>query len=204
MCGTICRAYYSAKELPNLDFLTSAMKREKGRKHSLSELSCQMCQSAGREQKHQQCVQLTILIFLFNEIRGGVWLVWHRNCQALTLQRFRSEHRSCCLPGGTQEPVQVFEIQGLSIIKKKVTHVAGKHCSPHWSDFGETLRKSLILVPFCKNNGGILKSLHWYGMLFSAVRLYCLQQSEIGLRRWSQDSAFFLLFYFVIICCILT
>lgn len=132
---SIGRDYYSAKELPNLDFFTNAIKREKGRKHSLNELPCQMCQSAGREQKRQQCVQLTILIFVFNEIRGGVWLVWHRNCQALTLQRLRSEHSSCCLPGGTQELVQVFEIQGLSIIKKKVTLVAGKHCSRHWSDF---------------------------------------------------------------------
>lgn len=57
--------------------------------------------------------------FLLNEIRGEVWLVWHRNCQALTLQRFRSEYSSCCLPQGTQELVQVFEIQGLSIIKKE-------------------------------------------------------------------------------------
>lgn len=30
---------------------------------SYSELSCQMCQSAGREQKQQHHVQLTILIF---------------------------------------------------------------------------------------------------------------------------------------------
>lgn len=30
---------------------------------SLSELSCQMCQNADREQKHQQWVQVTILIF---------------------------------------------------------------------------------------------------------------------------------------------
>lgn len=30
---------------------------------SLSELSCQMCQNADREQKHQQWVQVTIFIF---------------------------------------------------------------------------------------------------------------------------------------------
>lgn len=190
MCGTIYRVIIKQRNWQSWIFQAMPWKDRKVENTSLRELSCQMCQSAGREQKHQQRVQITIFIFLLNEIRGGVWLVWHRNCQPLTLQGVRSEHSSCCLPRGIQELVQVSEIWGWSIIKNKVT---GKHWSPHWTDFSETLRKPLILVISCKNRRWILKSLHWWGMLFSAVRLHCLQQSEMGLRRWCQASAFSLL-----------
>lgn len=194
MCGTICRAYYTAQELTNLDFSSNAMKRQKGRKHLTEWTFLPDVSKCWQGTETPAVCTAHHFHFLLNEMRCEVWLLWHRNCQPLTQQRVRSEHSPCCLPQGTQELVWVFEIWGLAIIKKQVTHIAGKLWSPHWADFSETLRKSLILVLSCKNRREILESLHWWGrVLFSAVRLHCLQQSEMGLRRWCQASAFFLL-----------
>lgn len=123
--------------------------------------------------------------FLLGEIRDGVWLVWHRNCQDLTLQSNRSENHSCCLPWGTQELVPIFEIQGLSINKKESYSRCWKTLESSLDRFQCNTKKFTDFGPFfCKNHGGILQSLHWFGILFYAVRLHCLQQSEIGLRRW--------------------
>lgn len=144
--------------------------------------------------------------FLANDVRCGVWLVWHRNCRSLALQRVRSKHNCWCLPWWTctLELRQVFDMCSLCLIKKRNAYVPGKHWCPHRTAFSETPRESVTLAPFCKVQREDLKYVHWWGMLFLAVRLHDVQLPLktvwSGIERVMPDFCLGLCFYFFVWC----
>lgn len=179
MCGTSCIAYYTTKELANPDFSSNVMKRSHyGRKHFIQWTFLPDVSKCWQGTETTASCTAHHFNFLVNDVRCGVWLVWHRNRKSLTLQRVGIEHNCRRLPWWTcsQELMQVFEIYSLSIIKKKKNaYIVGKHWCPHRKNFSETPRKSVTLAPFCKDRRGGFKYMNWWGTLLSAVRLHNVQ-----------------------------
>lgn len=140
--------------------------------------------------------------FLLCEIRNGVFLVWHRKCQTLTLQRFRSEHSSCCLPWGTQELVQVFEIRGLSIIKKESDSCCWKALESSLGRFQWNTKKIANFGPFSQES--------WMNSPISALMRNVVLCREAALSSAIRNRiekvmlGFYFFSTFMLICCILT
>lgn len=122
--------------------------------------------------------------FLVNDVRCGIWLVWHSDC-SLVLCRVRSEQERAQVFKGasTQELVQVFEIyrfsKMLTLLGSSGVHT-GQISVEHqenqlfWLPFARIIEK---VSNICTDEECC--SLQWGCTMFNSP----LKLSEVGLRK---------------------